>query len=143
LIASIGDSYQWFKDDETIQDATSRDFAPEDQGQYKVQVTTKGCATLSAGFNFTVTAVDENESSEITCFPNPASHILWVQVKSVSAHAAVLKTFNQLGKEVNISIVKTSDSVFELNVANLEAGMYVLAVQVGGKVWYHKISIAH
>ncbi len=62
---SIADSYQWFLDGFTIQNADQANFVANQSGNYTLQTTTNNCSTTSSSINLSVLSADTPTISNI------------------------------------------------------------------------------
>ena len=79
----------------------------------------------------------QSEPIGLTIHPNPANHTLHLSFQSTSRVPAIVTIYNQLGQQIkNETLVKTSKGSNELSmdVASLEAGVYLLQLAVDGQV---------
>ncbi len=64
-----------------------------------------------------------SSAEELQVYPNPAKDVLYVESKNKIQSVALL---NILGQEERIDLLKISDKNYQLNIANLEKGIYIL-----------------
>ncbi|NDP20314.1 MAG: T9SS type A sorting domain-containing protein [Paludibacter sp.] len=78
-----------------------------------------------------VSSIQDNIEDKILILSNPAKGILNIHVKSGSIN--YLKIFNLEGKSENVKLVKQENTLLELDIQNLQPGMYIL--KIGTSEW--------
>ncbi len=124
LTASVGDSYQWYQNDNAVSGATNQSFEFNllEYGIYKVEVTDNGCTSTSSEFEYLITAI-ENFGSELKVYPNPSDENLSVEFNPPYSLSIVDLT----GKIVHQVDVKTKSTHIDLSA--LSKGIYLLQIQ--------------
>ncbi|WP_408041500.1 M4 family metallopeptidase [Tenacibaculum amylolyticum] len=85
--------------------------------------------------NNTIGLTATNEKlSDISVYPNPVSNILNLRLKASNNNAKTFKVINVLGKVVKSGTLKST----QLNINNLNSGLYILEVTDGLKVFKQK-----
>ena len=133
-------TYSWSPAD-NLDDPTSQNpvFTATEAGDFTYTVTVSdGIETASASVSFTVldnTNVNEIEGGAVSVYPNPASSILTIEG---------LREFSDLDvKIVNIQgqVVRESVNSLEINVSNIEAGIYFIKIECDGQQYLKKFVI--
>ncbi len=124
-------TYSWSPAD-NLDDATAQNpvFTATTAGDFTYTVTVSdGNETASASVTFTVldnTDVDEVESANVSVYPNPASSIININGLSEFANLEV-KVVNLQGQ-----VVMTVVNSLEINVKDIESGIYFLNINCDG-----------
>ena len=105
-------------------------FNPTEAGEFTYTVTVSdGTDTASASVTFTViddTNVDELGSENVMVYPNPASSV--INIKGLNGFANLeVKVVNLQGQ-----VVMVVDNSLEINVKDIEAGIYFLNINCDG-----------
>ncbi|MBO6057332.1 MAG: carboxypeptidase regulatory-like domain-containing protein, partial [Bacteroidales bacterium] len=124
-------TYSWSPAD-NLDDATSQNpvFTPTEAGEFTYTVTVSdGTDTASASVTFTViddTNVDELGSENVMVYPNPASSV--INIKGLNGFANLeVKVVNLQGQ-----VVMVVDNSLEINVKDIESGIYFLNINCDG-----------
>lgn len=80
-----------------------------------------------------ITTDEENDSDEITIYPNPVSNFLNIKLNSNNT-TSTYKIINIVGKVIQSGELNTT----QLNITNLNSGLYILEVMNGMKVFKQK-----
>jgi len=139
---------QWYNNSTgAISGATGASYTVTSSGTYSLIVTDAlGCQKASNSITVTITAVTNASNSEIglTVSPNPASSQINVGFTTNTKADVSVQLINPMG----VSSINNTYSGFvgkfnqQYNVSNLAAGVYVLKVQQGNKVYRQKVLIA-
>ena len=124
-----------------LNDATAQNplFTPTEAGDFTYTVTVSdGNETASTSLTFTVidnTGVEEIEGGKVSVYPNPASSTLNINVANGFTSLNV--------KFVNIhgQIVKEVSNALEINVSDIESGIYFIKIDCDGQQYLQKIVI--
>ncbi|MBO7459796.1 MAG: carboxypeptidase regulatory-like domain-containing protein, partial [Bacteroidales bacterium] len=125
-------TYSWSPAD-NLNDATSQNpvFTPTEAGDFTYTVTVSdGTETASASVTFTVidnTNVGEIGSESVSVYPNPVSSVININGLSDFANLEV-KVMNLQGQ-----VVMTVSNSLEINVEDVEAGVYFLNINCDGR----------
>ena len=124
-------TYSWSPAD-NLNNATSQNplFTPTEAGDFTYTVTVSdGTETASASVTFTVidnTNVDEIAGKNVSIYPNPASSVININGLNDFANLEV-KVVNLQGQ-----VVKTVVNSLEINVKDIESGVYFLNINCDG-----------
>lgn len=128
-------TYQWYKDFEPVEGATSRSFVfGGEPGHYFVLTKNELCNRVSEAV--LVTGIGTEESS-IIVFPNPAKDI--VNIYGVSVFSKV-EIFNSMGQKV-IFQTESITSEQTLIIKGLQKGVYAAKIEDGNKFYVTKIIV--
>lgn len=148
LTSTLAAQYQWYLNGVLINDATNQSYNATSSGVYTVDaISSSGCASKSANFNYVLSSVTPSDAEEIglKLFPIPANDKLNIAFEISERTNLKISLINTLGKEVYNTqksnyIGKYTDSIY---VKNYEDGTYILSIKLGNKVYTQKISIIH
>jgi hypothetical protein len=128
LSSSSKEGNQWLKDDEIIPGATGDTFVPQEEAEYKVTVTSKGCHKVSEAFIFRITGT-EHQDHGINLYPNPTRNSLFIS--GIQDDRVNYSIVTSSGKIVQNEIVSSRDAngLIEINVDTLKPGVYVVQLK--------------
>lgn len=143
LIAIEADSYQWYFDEQEIENATSRNFTPSSAGAYYVYISDEGCVSYSNTVTWLITSVTGalNEL-QISVYPNPAyGGTFTFKLNSSPEEALDITVFNQAGVKIAGFFIPAGsvDLTKSINLKDLPDGVYHLRVLARDKVWGQKL----
>jgi surface protein len=152
LVTSATSGIQWFFDGVAIAGATSQRYTPTDaqimgRNNYAVIVTNANdCKSTSATFSGYVKSIptstaDPVLSSKLSVYPNPAQDKVLLELGMEKAGKVSLRMVDALGKEVYQQTVTTTTTNLkhEINLTDIASGVYVLMVNVDGKVAVRRV----
>lgn len=103
------------------------------------EVLNAAVSTFSSGIGF-----DENEAiSQLSVYPNPAVEMTTVQFNLEEASNVTIEMYNAVGQIVysnNLGEVNGMQSI-EIGTSNLEAGIYMINMNVDGDIITRKVSV--
>ena len=71
-------------------------------------------------------SVEESSFSEITIYPNPATNLVQIDFSRINSNQNIyIQIFDVQGKKI-LNELRTSETVFDLNVSTLSAGLYLI-----------------
>lgn len=124
-----------------LNDATAQNplFTPTEAGDFTYTVTVSdGNETVTASVSFTVidnTDVNEIAAQNVKVYPNPASSVINIEG---------IDNYNNLDvKIVNVQgqVVKEVSNALEINVSDVESGIYFIKIDCDGQQYLQKIVI--
>ena len=147
LEASPGQNYQWYKDNQEIQDADARMYAVKVSGTYKVEVVDfDGCTSIAKAVDvyidttdYTPTVLSGISSSGINVYPNPLNSVLYVDISESNLQKIELSLFNLEGKMVFNKTLNYSSEPVPASMHYLSDGMYILRIKTDQKIYQAKI----
>lgn len=77
----------------------------------------------------------------ITVFPNPTSNILNIELSELSSELVSIELFNSIGQLVQSKMINANLGTAQLNVAELNTGIYTLQVKDGQTSFSQKVEI--
>ncbi|HEY3402532.1 MAG TPA: FG-GAP-like repeat-containing protein [Ohtaekwangia sp.] len=126
LIASPGDSYQWYRNGEEVAGAMNQTFTFNaiESGTYRVDVTENGCTSSSETFAYLITKTElEKRTWEI--YPNPFSQNLFIR-SAYTPEEIEIELTDALGR---VWKKKKTISNSSITVDDLHEGHYVLTIR--------------
>ena len=141
LTSSYTEGNQWYLDGLPIDDATSVSFEAAISGTYSVAVSTRGCTAVSAGREMLISGMAESDGSFISIYPNPTTDKITMEIRT-SSNNLEARMINANGVEIiTQKLSGTSDvKTGEFNLSSYPAGIYMIRVRDGGKVYTNKVS---
>ncbi len=98
------------------------------------------CSSAEA-CNFSVESMEANHGG-VRYFPNPTTGRLLLEFKNTRSESANLRVTDMTGKVVHSEVARTINSgQHQMNLGFLSSGMYILSVEVDGKINTYKVSI--
>ena len=146
LISSADNGNQWYVGGLPIAGATDKKYKPLQSGVYSVAVTgALGCQQFSNTINVVVTAVNPvvNASVGFQVSPNPSRGIFKVRFSAATRDDLKLEIINAQGQPVYVkTLAKYVGQLSEdVNINYAAAGVYVIRLQHGNKIYYNKVLI--
>lgn len=135
----VGLSYEWYKNDSLITNATTSIYEANKSGTYQVKVSKDGCVKLSEPFKISILIPLANESEvgeeEVQVYPNPSRGEFNV-ILPKSLKNADIQLFDSFGRER--SIINIGE---QIQANGLTQGVYFLKIGKADKVVTSKIVI--
>lgn len=127
LSSSIASGNQWYKDGVLIPGATNQTYAPAENGNYYVVVTTNGCSGTSNRVNVDGLSLNELRLSadDLKLYPNPATNSINVANKS-NLRMKSIQVTNVLGQQ--LKSFEVNEKRFTINVSDLPDGIYQVII---------------
>lgn len=69
----------------------------------------------------------------ITVYPNPVSGNVFIKISNQTLSSSDIYVYNVVGKQQLIPAFRTSDSIVELGMSALNAGLYFIKVNIGDR----------
>ncbi|MFY0628100.1 MAG: PKD domain-containing protein [Reichenbachiella sp.] len=132
IIASDGDAYQWYFQNEIIEGADQKSYVATQNGVYFVEVTASGCTRFSSNFEVDiVTSIDGPENVALSVYPNPSQGVITIINGNFlnGLNKTVLKLHDLTGKLLIREIINTENS--EHDFSSLRKGTYILELSNG------------
>lgn len=118
-------TYQWYKDNEEIEEATSNTYTPAESGAYTVEVTNENdCAKISEVYNYTYLSVNESKwFSDMKLYPNPADNVLYIKIPRFNGKADI-QLYSIDGRQVWGGQLNNG----QLSTSQLSKGTYLIKI---------------
>lgn len=115
------ESFQWYFNNEILNNETSASISPNENGDYYLEVTNEnGCIGSSNVVNFINTSIETTNLSGLNIYPNPTTGELIIDLDNALFEAEM---FDVYGKRVR------TDMSLKNDISNLENGIYFLIIQ--------------
>lgn len=126
LIAPEGVSFQWYLEEEAIEEATEQTLSSAEPGNYYVEITTKnGCVYNSDVIEYTVLGTKTISNNSLTIYPNPSSETLTFNLSVSQAEISIL---DLNGKEIFIQHLDQQNGP-TVNISTLKSGIYFIKIK--------------
>lgn len=135
-------AYQWYRGDQPIPGATSRDYCVTDWGLYSCRVMSAGgCFQVSNSIPMGIGVGEPNNALDmIRVFPNPSNGVFNLDLSGFGLNQSIsVCVKDMLGKVVYQDIV--SETTASLNLSHLSNGKYFLGMLCGSKQVVQSIQI--
>lgn len=115
----------------------SETFTPAQNGLYAVRITENGCETTSQCVVVSSVSLNNLTGSDLLIYPNPSKEVVNIKTTENIADLIVLTDLN--GKRIMETV--PSDVTAELQLNNVDAGLYVVVISVGGQTYRKQLSV--
>lgn len=144
---SDGDSFQWFRNGQSLEGETNRllSIPPEREVAYTVEVIIGSCNAVSDPFISTVLSTKSlpiNENGDLSIFPNPA--LDWLNIHSTKNYPESTVELRDVGGNIVSIFHKQSlkpDVTLRIPVHQLDTGIYLLTIRTLEASFYGKIVV--
>ena len=133
-------SYQWIKcDDDSVAllGETHQIFNPKVTGSYAVILMDGWCTDTSECIAITALGIDRQWGESISVYPSPTSDLLLVDVGTLSI--GVQLDLYSVSGQLLMQLNQTHPSTCQLDLRQLQPGMYLLRIQSEGKTAIKKV----
>jgi PKD repeat protein len=131
LVATAGDSYQWYKNSTAIAGATSQVYIADEVANYLVDVTINGCTIQTSQIHI-ITSTEEDEifKQGVNIYPNPVKDIVNVQVSNAVLGELQIQIINMAGSTIIDKTVQKSsfDAEYKFYLSEYKSGTYLIVV---------------
>jgi len=131
LVATAGDSYQWYKNSIPISGATDQVYLADEIGNYLVDVTINGCTVQTSQMNIIAsTEEDEKFKEGVSIYPNPVKDIVNVKVSNAVLGELQIRIIDMAGATIIDKTVQKSsfDAEYKLDLSEYKAGAYLIVI---------------
>lgn len=137
LSAPAGENYQWYLNNEAINDATSQtlDISLLENGVYAVEVSANGCTGRSADFVYLITGNESISANNIILYPNPASSE--IIVKFSEAQPSSIALLDVMGQ--TIRSIQGMETENRIGLNGLSEGTYLVKIRYNNTEVVRKI----
>lgn len=138
LMASDGENYQWYFENEPMEGATEKFIKPSKSGVYKVETWNSCGAAMSDEFDYVINKTDTIKNiTEFVVYPNPSLGDAVVRYNVLEAGYVSIKIFNMLGElVVTLTEAYHKPGTYELPFVATElgygAGVYFVRMNHAG-----------
>ena len=138
LVTNQGNSYKWYLDGELIEDVDTRDYSPDIEGNYSVEVEFDNCTLISEEFYFIPSSIFDDENA-LTIKPNPSGGLFTIELPGENEKFEV-QIFNSQGIQL-LSLDNVKSSSLEINLTDQINGVYFIKISRGSDTITKKIII--
>ena len=133
------DSYQWYDcaTDQFIENATNRNFSPEESGQYKVEIVKESCIKFSECVEFNIVNTEDFQF-EFYFAPNPTQGLLSIH-SDLNMDEIQIQITDLSGRVVHPAKKYNGNSILDLN--HLSSGVYMVQTKIEDQINYRKIVV--
>jgi hypothetical protein len=122
LGCTTASSYQWYVNGQAIIGATQQEHFPSQIGNYTVVTTdANACTAQSVAYNVAVVGLNNQSSTVLIIYPNPAKDALYIKTKN---NYKTYIIYNVLGAIIQSGVYSNS-----INIAAIAKGSYLLSLQ--------------
>ncbi len=134
LLSSSTEGNQWLLNGEVIPGATDATYLPEEAGNYAIMVTSGACTQVSDEVEFTITALETEQSMAINLYPNPVKSRLRITLpdRFSSLTDVNISIYNSQGQLAGTYIKRVKNHSVELDVVEFNSGLYTLLLDANG-----------
>ncbi|MEO8733375.1 MAG: PQQ-dependent sugar dehydrogenase, partial [Flavobacteriales bacterium] len=145
LASSPANAYQWFLEGFLIPGATEQIYEPISNGNYSVRADFgASCILMSDSLSIINVSVPESVMPSPVVYPQPADEQLHIELSAGPLSVTNIVLFDAVGRPVRNVQWMPGNEVFDLPVANLAEGAYVLrATDRGGVLLNQKVIVVH
>ncbi len=126
-------TYQWYRYEDAISNATAQQYTMTRSGIYKVLVgNTKGCKVMSDPLAIGVPAtglLEVDGNALFNVYPNPTTSQFVIELSGSLRGSTTVVILDMLGKEVYRTV--TEETLLNMDALNMAAGTYYVRVQNG------------
>lgn len=137
-------TFQWFLNDEPIDEATRSVYEPVEAGAYQVKLTDQyGCSEISEPFEYVVVGLAESGTIKSRVFPNPFSGSTTVQFSHDLGGDYDLRVYSIIGSEI-VHIRNIEGDRVQLTKEHLGSGIflaYLVNTQTGEQLFVDKLIV--
>lgn len=126
-------AYQWYQDGVTISGATSQSYKMTKAGIYKVKITDgSGCTAFSDDVANAYVGLDDPIDDEFVVYPNPTTKDVYLQLPDECRDGCQFFIYNPVGQ--NIYTGSTVQKINVISIKDAAPGLYIVRLNIGGKV---------
>jgi uncharacterized delta-60 repeat protein len=127
-------SYQWYLNNEHIQNATESTYTAQQNGSYTVMTSNNdGCSRLSGAYNMISLGIEKEIASGISIYPNPSNGLFTLKGNASNSKLQHVKVLNMMGSVIFSS--NTTQSNMVVDIQNSPSGVYFIELHFNsGKV---------
>ena len=118
-------SYQWYLNNEPIQNATESTYTAQQNGAYTVMTSNNdGCSRLSGAYNMVSLGIEKEITSGISIYPNPSNGLFTLNGNAANSKLQHVKVLNMMGSEIFSS--NTTQSNMVVDIQHVPSGVYFI-----------------
>ena len=132
LNVTTAEPVTWYRDGELLAGNQGKSLLVTIQGSYTASVTTDGCTSVSLPYQAIVTGLEQDHSSGIQLFPNPATVTMKIRLPGNETTIWELEVIRSDGRAVCLENAPGQERM--LYIGDLSPGTYVLLAKSGQRV---------
>lgn len=132
LSTGVFSTYQWHFEGSPISGETNQDFTPTADGDYSVSVTNADGCEAMATYAVNFTSLTQNNIAQFNVYPNPASDKITVVIDEASESVVTIR--DTKGSVVYEATLFNDNAVYEINVSDLQNGMYFISITTTNEI---------
>lgn len=140
---TVGNTFSWSFGDGTFSTSISPTHTYATNGTYIVSLTTTSAGGCTASYQYTliISGVSINEANvfEGQIYPNPFEDKIEIAFTTPTQTSFSLHLINQLGQNILTQSYPAATQRLSLSTAPIAAGVYVLQIVVGDRIWMNKV----
>ena len=114
------DTYQWFFNGDSIENAIIANYTPTASGDYYCEATKNACASVSNSLNVDLeTAIKDIAFTNLSIYPNPTNGLVNIEIEE---HLSSIRVLDLTGKELQSYPANSR----ELSMSTFTPGIYLL-----------------
>jgi hypothetical protein len=118
-------SYQWYLNNEPIQNATESTYPTQQNGSYTVMLSNNdGCSRLSEAYNMISLRIEKEITSGISIYPNPSNGLFTLKGNASNSKLQHVKVLNTMGSVIFSS--NTTQSNMVVDIQHVPSGVYFI-----------------
>lgn len=126
--SSVGENYQWYRNDSPIPGAQEITYFPEENGYYSVSHTNEqGCSNFSNAYSFSLSNQDLN-LEQFRFYPNPVSTFLTIELSKAQDYSITI--YDKLGRCIKKQ--NGNASIDQIDLEEIDKGVYQLFIELEG-----------
>jgi hypothetical protein len=132
LTSSAANGNQWLKNGVEIPGATSQNYSATEPGAYAVKVTSTPAGCSSVSDPTTITSAENQISSLVRVYPNPARNSIAIEFDSYNPHGTA-SIFSLVGTKAEEITLTNADGKLagQVNVGHYSTGLYIMIIKAG------------
>jgi len=120
-VTNYATGIQWYLNGDLLASETNPTIVPKLSGDYTLVISSQGCTT-SKDVVFSITAIEEELTSSIVLYPNPAS--TEINITNSGVDSVDGQIFDMTGRQLKILNISGGQTI-KVETYNLSSGMYI------------------
>ncbi|MBK9591848.1 MAG: choice-of-anchor I family protein [Crocinitomicaceae bacterium] len=126
LSTGVFTTYQWYFEGSPISGETNQEYTPTTDGDYSVSVTNADGCEGTESYTVDFTTIAQNNITQFSVYPNPANDKISVVINEASESVVTIR--DTKGSVVYEAALFNDNSVYEINIGDLQNGMYFISI---------------
>lgn len=133
-----GADFEWYLDGNLIDGESGSTLSTNESGVYTLVITTEaGCRITTNPQDIVISSTNDHASVQVFhVFPNPSKDEIWidVQVETSVGRQLIVNVFSIDGRLVGVKTLQQTEGKIQLDLASMDAGMYLVQLTDGFEV---------